>query len=324
VRVLFVAHDPGGANMLAPLFPLVRAARHGVGLLAAGPAAALWREEASDFDPAAVEPDVVVTGTSMSATLERDWWQRAKTRGIPSLAAIDAPMNLAARFAGAVLPTRIAVPDDGCRAPVGLPDDCFVTVGQPHLQRQRNRLQRRRAARREDRPPLIVFFSEPHDSDRTPFAQPFDQFMAADVLRDALEKCPARLVVQPHPREDGRRWQAWAAQAGTPAAIGGATEDLLIAADLVIGITTMVLVEAAFGGIPAGRIAPSGHRGINPLLDRIELPTAPDVQGAVCLIERKLESRAPPMLPPEIAAWAERADERMWAEIQALLTAEVA
>jgi hypothetical protein len=310
--------------MLAPLFPLARAAHHIVGLLAAGPAAALWQEEASDFDPAVIDPDVVVTGTSMSATLERDWWQRAKTRGIPSLAAVDAPMNLAARFIGSVLPTRIAVPDDDCRAPIGLPDACFVTVGQPHLQRQRDRLRRRRAARQEHQPPLIVFFSEPHDGDRTPFTQPFDQFMAADMLRGALAKCPARLVVQPHPRENSQRWKAWVTQGGVPATVGGTTGDLLVAADLVTGITTMVLVEAAFGGIPVGRIAPHGHRGINPLLDSMELPTAADPSGTVGLIERALERREPPMVPPEIAAWAERADERMWAEIHALLTAEAA
>ncbi len=43
-HLLFAAHDPGAANMLLPVMPLARERGHRTSALAAGPAAAVWRD----------------------------------------------------------------------------------------------------------------------------------------------------------------------------------------------------------------------------------------------------------------------------------------
>ena len=104
-RLLFAAHDLGGAHMLALVIMLASERGHDVVLLAAGLARTSWRgldgmrvevqPAASDIGRqlALINPDLVDTGNSDVATLERDAWVAARGQGIGSVAAIEAELG---------------------------------------------------------------------------------------------------------------------------------------------------------------------------------------------------------------------------------------
>src|SRR5262249_43776230 len=148
-----IAHDPGGANVLAAIAGLLHGRDHQLSWCAAGPALTLWGE--LGFDPMAISgesdlieqfarrrPDLLITGTSAVADVERLAWAQARRSNVVSLAVVDAWMNYHRRVkmtaTGAVVqPDAIAVADSAMRQ--GLTAEQLTPVrihevGQPHLE----------------------------------------------------------------------------------------------------------------------------------------------------------------------------------------------
>lgn len=288
-HLLFAAHSPGPANMLKPVMPLARRSGHRVTAVASGAAAEIWREAGEDVGDVnertfgALAPDILVTGTGFD-TFDRDLWRVAAARGVGSLAVIDAWTNLDKRFVNddgsEIQPDAICaidrpmsdqIADEGwCRARIHI-------TGQPHFQSFVERLAGKRKAQRPSSVPFLVFFSEPVDKDFVADTdRGFDQFSVAGSLLPALGGLgPLSLVVQPHPRENHDDWQAWLGRRkpprGVTARIGGnTTETLLTTCTGAIGMTTMVLFEAALLGVPVLSLQPDRVRALNPRLDAIE------------------------------------------------------
>jgi hypothetical protein len=292
-HLLFAAHDSGGANMLLPVMPLARERGHRTSALAAGPAAAVWRdagEEEVDVgggDAAMrdtldrLAPGLVVTGTGY-ADFERTLWRLARDRGTRSLAAIDGWTSLRKRFlcldGTEVQPDAICVVDERMRDQILGEGWCRVPLhvtGQPHLEAVVRRLGGRRAGRNRGKAPLLVFFSESLRRDYGGEGAGYDQFTVADALVPALAGLgPLTLVIQPHPRDDRGEWEAWVRGRRVPDGVAltlGAedTESLLVACDGAIGMTTMVLMEAALLGVPVLSLQPGRTRVLNPGLEAV-------------------------------------------------------
>lgn len=294
-HLLFAAHDPGGANMLAPVMDLARRQGHRVSAAGFGPAAALW-DKAGDAMAAVggdddgalaaaldrLGPDLVVTATGF-ADVERILWRLARERGIPSLAAIDSWTNLRRRFAGpdgdTVEPDALCVVDERMRDQIRGEGWCRARLhvtGQPHLETVVGQLRRRRAGRNTSGPPLLIFVSEPLRSDYAGRGPGFDQVGVLEALLPALAgQGPLTLVVKPHPRDDRRALQAAVGQIPTAGDVTVRiseedTETLLAACAGVVGMTSMVLIEAALAGIPVLSLQPGRTRTINPGLDATE------------------------------------------------------
>lgn len=152
----------------------------------------------------------------------------------------------------------------------------------------------------------------------------FDQFDVAEILFPVLAAAgPMDFSLKPHPRERAGNWQAFlAGRSFGPLAVrivDGPSERLMMAADGVLGIFTMVLLEAALARIPILAVQPGAKTTINTLLER--LPSAPvvDATRLPAALEAFLgdvaAGRAPE--PDRLAPLLADADRRLLAAIEA-------
>jgi hypothetical protein len=300
--IALAAHDPGGASVLVAAAPALRGRGHGLLWLPAGPAGKLWRG-AGEYVPEAMEeaaataaiareqPGLLLTGASFHADFERALWPAARRHRIPSLAILDSWPNIKRRFQFAdgtsEQPDALGVIDERTRARIIAEGWCtarLFVVGQLHLAARTERLRRRRKNRPSGGPKRIVFFSEPIDVDYGRAARGFTQFEVAALAARALAGYPGIVMeIKPHPRELESVWRDWLAGIPNARLASEDTETLLAAADGVLGITTIVLIEAALAGIPALSLQPERPDNPHPVLDEMVpvVTRRADAAGAV-------------------------------------------
>jgi hypothetical protein len=225
-------------------------------------------------------PEVVllITGTSANGVdLERRFIAAARDRSLPSLAVLDFWSNYRLRFGDSdkplhYVPDRIAVMDAWARdemIAVGFDSSRLVVTGQPAFDDiatwRSGFTPTRRAGIRASLGVgpsglLVVFASQPlsrlYGTDRTSLRHPgYDEQRVLNLLTQALDRIAARvardivLVLRPHPSECA---EALAQVAGHTVRIvvsrQGESRDLLMSADLVVGMTTALLVDACYLG----------------------------------------------------------------------------
>jgi hypothetical protein len=277
--VASVVGDAGGAEAVAPVLALL--ARRG----ALGPiwASSIGAAPVARFGLAAkpiagspiallaeARPTVLLTGTSWGDDqVELPFLEAAASLGIPSVAIIDFWSNYAARFLAAdgrlVLPDRVAVPDRIAAleaAAEGIPEDRLVVTGNPHYERLVQEYQGfdrdARLAFRErvgiPRAATVVLFASQPISSLYGTRLGYTEQGALGAVRAGLETVagwlghPTILAVRRHPREN-----AIPLPAATPAVriADAGTEDALswaLAADLVVGMTSALLLQTAVLG----------------------------------------------------------------------------
>ena len=295
--IALAAHDPGGAAVLAAAAPSLRARGHGLLWLPAGPAVRIWRE-AGEYVPDGLDgaaaaatltqalPGLLLTGASFLDDFERRLWSAGRKLRIPSLAVLDSWTNIERRFqfsdATSEQPDVLGVIDEITRVQISAEGWCrarMIVVGQPHLAVRTDRLKRRRKYRPNGSAKRIVFFSEPIVADYGPAARGFTQFEVATLAAQALAGYPGIVMdVKPHPREADADWRDWLARTPNVRLATEDTETLLAAADGVMGITTIVLIEATLAGIPALSLQPDRPAILNPALEEmVQIVTRRDV-----------------------------------------------
>jgi len=217
-------------------------------------------------------PDLVMTGVFGPIEGGLDYWliRAAQDQRIQSFGILDAWMNYAMRFADPVsgdpvayLPDRLAVMDDQTveeLAAEGIPGDRVCVTGHPFLplvrQRARDRAARLRhrkdlGARPGDR--VIVFFSEPlRWGEQEGLNEPlgYDEFDAFRLLEAGLAQSTNEdiLVVREHPRHASLQLPD---RIDRTRVIRGREQrmlDLIQAADVVVGMSSTVLVYAYLAG----------------------------------------------------------------------------
>ncbi len=236
--------------------------------------------------------EVLLSATSVNATdLEQKFFASAREAGVPTLAVLDFWANYRRRFEddqGKLnLPDRIAVMDDralGAMEALGFPLEKLVVTGQPAFDpliamtreqkaRRRNSCRDKMGLSSEEK--LIVFMSQPLADFFSKFPPEgghpgyTEQTAGLDLVR-VLTKLQSdsavpsfRLCINPHPRENADAWNSLPdAPFSVMKAEGFASHDLGLAADLVVGIHSMILLECAILGIPVVSYVPSGE---NPL-----------------------------------------------------------
>ena len=294
--VVAVAGDPGGAAAVAPVLAELRRRGVVVHAWAYAQAAHIWTAHGLAHTPLPEGPpqevaarlqasgaEAVLVATSMNQAMwERAFTAAARAQGRPVLALLDFWTNYRGRFAGADgkledLPDVIAVMDEGAQAEMvaaGFPAARLRVTGQPAFDAWV-------ADARAPRPvpadaPHVLFLSQPlrefYGDDPRAAGHPGyvqgDVLAAlADVLANEAAARGARvdLTVRLHPKEDRATWAAPARPRLTVRVTGSEPlVDDLASADLVVGMTTVALVEAAGRGWPTLTVQP-GAAGRDPL-----------------------------------------------------------
>lgn len=237
-------------------------------------------------------PDLVLTGTSEVPSLEKPLWAAARRARIPALAILDYWSNYVERFAGPGgslapehLPDAIAIMDEIARdemTAVGFPAGRLHVTGSPHLEEVASLpagAAERAARLRADLgvaagAHLVVFASEANArlcgvDASSPRFMGFTERTALEELLGALEALAPRrplaphVVVKLHPKESPAEY-AWLESRGCPfplRCVGDVDpRTLILAADLVAGMTSMFLLEAVLLGKPVLSLQPGRLR----------------------------------------------------------------
>jgi hypothetical protein len=280
-RIAAVAGDPGGARAIAPvLLALQKADDSRLRTYSYHEATAIFQSEGLEVHSlensasvtaarsllASEGAEVLLTATSMNGV---DWEPRfiqaAHELRLPSLAVLDFWSNYRPRFSTDgteldALPTRIAVMDTFAHDQMvaeGFPPERLVVTGQPALD---HLIARSRTA--PDRPGKprslrrVGFLSQPLSElyDRT---GTFDETTVLEFTLRLLEQVsdevgPIELHLRPHPRESREKFRRF--KSSSVAIRLNDSSDrfaFLESMDCVVGINTILLLEAALMGVPA-------------------------------------------------------------------------
>lgn len=214
----------------------------------------------------------------------------AKSARIPCFGFVDGPANAQHRFRGrtdaplAHAPDILLVSDTAARDAfigLGMPDDAVRCVGHPHMDRVRDRmaqldLEGRAAVRARLFPDipadtrLCLFAAETSDGLDPAEFQRSDAYtltgrgesngrteICLEEVIDALGavKNPASLVLRLHPKNTPEQFAPYMDDIAA-LSLGGDPLEAVYAADLVIGMTSVLLFEAAVMGRPTLAVTP--------------------------------------------------------------------
>jgi hypothetical protein len=290
LKVLAAAGDAGGARALLPVIHRL-AESVDVECRAYGPAAEIWRT--AGLRVASIEPvnvdgyDRVLLGTSARpAGWELEYVSEAARSRVRAVSIVDSWGLHRERFttpAGdLVLPEAIAVWDEDMRRTLvaqGFPEHRLVVTGQPVLDElalpisadQRSEI--RRVVR--DRLGIgdkltVLFVSQPISMLGLASEHGFDE---RSVLRDlvddlaaisALRKANVALLVKPHPRELPRGYRVPPTSSPELDIIviersDIAPREIVLCSDLVVGMNSILLLEACLLHIPVVSYQPGGE-----------------------------------------------------------------
>lgn len=284
--VVALSGDPGGANALAPLIECLRqSGRVQIEARAYRQACDVWNKRGLEFTELneqaelalPVSTQLLLTSTSLNGVnLEKRYTAVARAQGIPSLAVLDFWSNYRPRFGSDdevdSLPDRIAIMDEQARDEMiaeGFEPERLVVTGQPAFDEllswgagftaDRRREVRARMGMAGDEL-LVVFASQPFSALCRPGAEVFpspgyDERIVASLLVQALEKIAEEssrrivLAIRPHPREDADNLRHLRSdRIRIHVGNEGDSREAIVAADLVTGMNSALLVEACYLG----------------------------------------------------------------------------
>ena len=233
------------------------------------------KEVAIDYLVGAKANALLAATSCNSTNWERSFFAAAKDLSLPSIAVLDSWSSYRERFADSTesdfhMPGRLAVMDDRARAEAvgaGLPESHIVITGQPAFDALVNcRRLFDVAARSQQRVSLsvngdelmILFVSQPlreMSSAHGLVGQGFDEFQVVREVLGSLEGiaqdvgCKIAFVIRLHPRERPDRYDWLASQhVRILISVGGNSRDVAMSADLVVGMNSVLLLEACHLG----------------------------------------------------------------------------
>ena len=291
-KIFFFARDPGGLNAILPVYeeikklsePLIYAKDFALQKLRIEGIPVIDIEQECQVEEEKIynllkriNPDVIVTGTSLDDFTERYLWKAAEHMHIKSYAVLDQWMNLGIRFSEytyaqeekykechehCYLPYQVLVMDELAQKMLiedGVDENRIVVTGQPHFETVRAKYQQAKAL--YDREYWnIVFVSEPISNDydgndkeklywgyneKTIFQQLYKCLLR---LTEFLSK-DIRVIIRPHPRENINNWKEIVKTLNSEHIVielnaQDNSFEILKSADIVCGMSSMFLLEA--------------------------------------------------------------------------------
>jgi hypothetical protein len=299
MRIVCAIEDPGAANGMVGLGEALAALGTDLDIFATGAARGYATGiglAVSEFECLALPPkaDAVLVGTSENPDSPVfAVTAAARQAAIPTFGFIDGPANAEHRFRGlgsdplAHAPEYLLVSDAAARdafSDLGFDPENIMVVGHPNMDRVRTRAnalekEGRDAVRTRLFPtvdperPLIVFLAETSDGlDPSEFRRSAEYTLLGrggndgrteiclEETLDALAavRPDAALVLRLHPKNDAATFAAYKDEIAA-LCTGGDPLEAVFAADLVIGMTSVLLFEAAVMGRPTLALTPRAH-----------------------------------------------------------------
>ena len=298
--ILAFVEDPGAANYIAPLPGALLQSEYRMVVWAKGLAGDVldrrgipWQRIAPEWSAERIlddgNPAVVVVGTATDPhTLGLPLVLAARRRGLDTLGVVDAPINIARRFAGtasdplAFAPDWIAVPNTHTRQAfidLGMQADRVVIFGHPHYDyvrawaasptiESRAEMSRRLFPDRPLNRKIVVFVAEgnearePIDPDVSTTAVSLEQSRTTLIMKDFLaavtksKEARPYLVLRLHPKNRPDDY-AFIEKQFDAVSRGGLPLEVIRVADLIVGLTSMMLLEAVLMRVPTLSILPN-------------------------------------------------------------------
>lgn len=286
-EIWLFARDPGGANAIIPLIEPLQTLGYSTRLW--GKQFSLsqykyWHISAQDINVAAggsdeadvagfikhKMPKLVITGTSMGDDTDKWLWQAAKERHIPTIAILDQWLNYAPRFQlcdhRLIFPDYVMVMDKTSRKGMlnlGLDPQRVIISGQPYYEFLSDQAalfpHRPHALDRMD----ILFVSEPIRRMQQPDTYYYNLgYTEVTIFQALLQAClnlpkntKVTITIKPHPKEQVEEiekctYPKMQSQVTVNYALNQHVLDLIGKTDLVVGMTSSVLLDAYILQVP--------------------------------------------------------------------------
>jgi hypothetical protein len=255
-KVMFFAHDPGGANAISPLIPEFKEPL----VFGKGPALDILpnvRQLSGDVLKS-YWPDFIITGTSCNDFTEKYLWKEADALGIKSMAILDSWINYGIRFSRYgtkdlhlfqkecdYLPSYICVMDEIAREDMisdGVPENIILPFGNPHFEYMTLKAIELQDIGKKILDKYIITFA----------SQPFDDIHRKDseikALEDLIEITKDRsdiiILIRKHPKEIQNKFEKYLNDKirfdNSPLLLS------IISSDIIVSVNSMVLIEAIF------------------------------------------------------------------------------
>jgi hypothetical protein len=261
-KVMFFAHDPGGANAIAPLISEFESSY----VFAKGPALKILSNAVELPEDALriYKPDFLITGTSGSDFTERYLWNEASELGIKSMAILDMWVNYGVRFSEYglkdlhlfnkkcdYLPDYICVMDELAKEDMindGVPENIILPFGNPHFEyiaslKPKNGIPLSNSTLTGKK--VITFASQPIDDI---FRKGSEIIVLEDLIDSIIKRDDVVVLIRKHPKESREKFNKYTD--GDRVQLD-ANQDLmttLYMSDVIVSVNSMVLIEALFLG----------------------------------------------------------------------------
>ncbi|MBI5147721.1 MAG: hypothetical protein HZA37_01035 [Parcubacteria group bacterium] len=276
-KIIFATHDAGGADTLVPVIKRIAKNKlFSVKVLFSGPARLIAKKNKIKFigvngyttdkiekSVSFFGPDFILTGTSSGMHIDKALWRAAKKLGIPTAAILDSWVNYGRQFSfsgrrGVVqgkLPDHILIMDKTTRREMiaeGFPKERLIVTGNPHFDgfKKFKNIGFKSAKK--------ILFIDQHFSELVASGVHenlgFAEIKVFGDLVNALEKLnwTGELLIKFHPGSKSlSRFDEIIAGSGLrirKAKRGDDIRALIERNDLIFGMTSMALFEAALGG----------------------------------------------------------------------------
>ena len=270
-----------------------------------------------------IAPDVLLLGTAWGPSIDKALLAAAQLAGVPSLAVLDMWSYYRDRFLDPesgklVLPTRVALMDqlafDEARE-AGLPAASLVITGQPYLEAVATAINGRdiaaqatslRAAwfangagQQETR--LVLFASEAFSRDlgpETSYYRGYTEVEALDGVVEAVElaarrgKMTTKVIAKLHPKESIESFHLGpvARENDVLVVADQPAWPCILAADAIVGMTSMFLLESAIAGKSTISFQPGAAHPESFVGTRVGMvPAASSVEELATLLTESLD-----------------------------------
>lgn len=294
--ILCVAQDAGGAKGLIPIIQEFKKKDINLHVFATKYAVGIFENENIQFENftsnkeqtnkyiqkaiASLSPDIIISGTCFGDGLEKRILYLARQLNIPIIAFVDHWSNYSERFTLEtpldILPNQIWVIDAYAKEEMikaGAPADSIVITGHPYLERLKenpnilniNLDKIKQRMNILDDSMVITFISESHSKDGACEILGYDEYNVLDNVAKVLSELSINrrifLIDRLHPKEelsDKQKHQELLDKYNIPYYIDQSLSpyDSILVSDLVIGMSSMLLIESFFLGKKGVSIQP--------------------------------------------------------------------